>query len=62
MLKASETGLVAASELDDANRTLTEDEYLQDMGCSFEAAIKGAVYGKLMAVAEEEKAHHVHTL
>lgn len=55
MLKASETGIVAPQELEDAKRTMTEDQYEQEYECSFEAAIIGAVYGKLLAIAEADK-------
>jgi len=55
MLKASETGLLSEAELADAKRTMSEEEYAQEFECSFEAAIKGAYYGKLMARLEEEK-------
>ena len=55
MLKASETGLIAESELALARRELSEEQYAQEFECSFDAAIIGAYYGKLMAQAEREK-------
>lgn len=55
MLKASETGLIDQDELDLARRDLSEDQYAQEFECSFEAAIVGAYYGKLMRLAEEDK-------
>lgn len=55
MLKASETGLIDKDELDLARRDLSEDQYAQEFECSFEAAIVGAYYGKLMRLAEEDK-------
>jgi phage terminase large subunit len=55
MLKASETGLISKAELEDARRTMSEEEYAQEFECSFEAAVKGAYYGKLMAKLEDEK-------
>jgi hypothetical protein len=55
MLKASATGLIAAAELELARRDLTEEQYAQEFECSFEAAIVGAYYGRLMADAEREK-------
>jgi phage terminase large subunit len=54
MHKASETGLIPASELALARRDLTEQQYAQEFECSFEAAIVGAYYGKLMLRAEAE--------
>jgi hypothetical protein len=45
-LKASETGLLDAKELADARKMMSEDEYAQEYECSFEAAVRGAYYGK----------------
>ncbi len=55
MLKASDTGLIPASELALAKRDLSEEQYAQEFECSFDAAVVGAYYGKLMARAEEER-------
>jgi phage terminase large subunit len=55
MLKASETGLIPASELELARRDLTEEQYAQEFECSFDAAVVGSYYGKLMMRAEMEK-------
>lgn len=46
MLKASETGLLDNKELNDARRMMSEEEFAQEYECSFEAAIRGAYYGK----------------
>jgi phage terminase large subunit len=55
MLKASETGLIPESELALAKRDLSEDQYAQEFECSFDAAIVGSYYGKLMARAEHDR-------
>lgn len=55
MLRASETGLIAASELELARKDLSEDQYAQEFECSFDAAIVGSYYGKLMGQAEADK-------
>jgi phage terminase large subunit len=55
MLKASETGLVAKSELDDAKRSMSEDQYAQEFECSFDAAVPGAYYAKLIQQLEDDK-------
>ena len=47
-LRASETKLLPDEELRDAFNSMTEDQYLQEFECSFEAAILGAYYGKEM--------------
>lgn len=54
MLKASQTGLLAQEELDDARRSMTEEQYQQEFECSFEAAIQGAYYAKELKAAEDE--------
>lgn len=53
MLKASQTGIISQEELDDARRSMTEDQYAQEYECSFEAAIQGAIYGVWMREALE---------
>lgn len=54
MLRASETGIVSASELEDAKRLLSPEVFEQEYECSFEAAVIGAYYGNLMRDAEKE--------
>jgi hypothetical protein len=54
ILKASETGIIKPEELASLKSGLTEEQYAQEFECSFEAAIIGAYYGKLMATAQEE--------
>lgn len=53
-LKASQTHLLTDFELQEQRRLMDEDEYAQEYECSFDAALRGAVYGKEMRVAEEE--------
>jgi len=53
-LKASETGILDGHELEDAKKRLTPDQYEQEYECSFDAAILGAYYGKLMGAAEKD--------
>lgn len=55
MMRASETGLISAEELEDARRTMSEDQYQQEFECSFEAAIVGAYYGQALQAAKVEK-------
>ncbi len=42
--KASETGLLDADYLAQAKAMMTADEYEQEFECSFEAAVKGAIF------------------
>lgn len=53
VLKASQSGILPQSELDAARRQMSEDQYLQEFECSFDAAILGAFYGKEMRLLEE---------
>ncbi len=55
LLKQSETHILPQSEVDDLKKRLTEDQFAQEMECSFDAAIRGAVYGKYMATVRAEK-------
>jgi hypothetical protein len=54
MLRASESGLVKQTELDDAAKDMTPEQYAQEFECSFDAAILGAYYGSDIARAERE--------
>jgi phage terminase large subunit len=55
MLKASETGLIPASELALARKDLSEEQYAQEFECSFDAAVIGSYYGKQLLRAELDK-------
>lgn len=57
MLRASETGVLPASELIAARADMTPEQYEQEFECSFDAAIVGAYYGK--EIAEAERAGHL---
>lgn len=52
MLRASQSGILPDRELALMRREMGEDEYLQEYECSFEAAVKGAYYAKLVAELE----------
>lgn len=49
--KASETGILSPDELSAARAVMTQDEYDQEFECSFEAAVKGAIFAKDLAEA-----------
>lgn len=53
-IKASESGLLPASELADLQEELTDDAWRQEMECDFDAALPGAIYGKELWQAEQE--------
>jgi phage terminase large subunit len=52
--KASQTSVIPAKELADARSAMTEDQYQQEYECSFEAAVKGAVYAREIGAARAE--------
>lgn len=54
MLRASESGLLAPSELEDAKAGMSQDQYDQEFECSFDAAILGAYYGQEMLKADQD--------
>jgi hypothetical protein len=53
--KASETQVIAESELKAAKSEMGEDKYLQEFECSFDAAVEGSYYGSLINDLEEKK-------
>lgn len=54
VLRASESGLIAKEELDDLRASMSEDQYAQEFECSFDAAVLGAYYARLIEAAERE--------
>ena len=53
--KASATGIIPELELARARKSMTADEYAQEFECSFEASVKGAIYGREISLAREQK-------
>ncbi len=51
MHKASDTGIISPEELAAARKDMTADEYAQEYECSFEAAVKGAIYAAELDLA-----------
>ena len=51
--RASRTNVLPAHELEASAQDMTHDEYLQEYECSFEASIKGAIYGNEVRVARD---------
>lgn len=45
-LKASESGIINSSELEALRRDMDPEEYAQEYECSFDAALKGAIYAE----------------
>ena len=55
LYRASESGVLPDEELAAARTVMSAEEYAQEFECSFDAAIRGAYYGELIAKAEAEK-------
>jgi phage terminase large subunit len=53
-LKASESGIIAADELADIKRSMSEEQFAQEFECSFDAAAIGAYYGKEIDAMRKE--------
>lgn len=52
--RASETGLLDDEELAAARKTMSEDQYMQEFECSWNANVPGAIYGKELEAAQTE--------
>lgn len=52
ILKASESGILSPDELALMRSEMTEDEYMQEFECSFDAAVLGTYYAHLIALLE----------
>lgn len=53
-LRASETGLLSASELADARKEMSEEQYAAEFECSFEASVVGSYFGREMQAADRD--------
>lgn len=51
--RASQTGILSEEELALARSVMTADEYAQEFECSFEASVKGSIFGAQVAEARE---------
>ena len=52
--RASETGILDATELAAARAVMTADQYAQEFECSFAAAVQGSIYTLELAAARDE--------
>lgn len=55
LLRASETGIIDDQELRATRGEMTEDQYEQEYECSFDAAVYGAYYARLLNDAAKER-------
>ena len=51
LLTSKDTNILSEKELQDARKTMSEDEFNQEFMCSFEAAVKGAYYSEELSRA-----------
>lgn len=54
-LQASETGLIPESELADARRQMTPEQYAQEFECEFSVPALGAIYRAELSAARQDK-------
>jgi hypothetical protein len=54
LLKYTDTKLLDAEQIKDARAEMTEEEFAQEYECSWDAHLKGAVYGKELAEAQRQ--------
>lgn len=54
-MRASQTGIIPAVELADAQRQMTPEQYAQEFECAFDVPALGAIYAKEMAQAHLDK-------
>ena len=53
--RSSQTAILDEEELEALKAELSEEEYAQEMECSFTAAVKGTYYGKMLDEADKEE-------
>lgn len=54
VFKASETGIIPATELASLRKTMTEEEYMQEFECDFTSGLSHAYFTKDLKLAEQE--------
>ena len=55
LFRASETAIIPAAELAEAAKAMTEEQYAQEFECSFDAAVVGSYYGRIIADLERDR-------
>lgn len=54
-LTVDDTGIIDKEEIENAKKTMSREEYMQELYCSFDSAVKGAVYAEEINRAREQK-------
>ncbi|MBF0119985.1 MAG: hypothetical protein HQK79_14215 [Desulfobacterales bacterium] len=55
LYKVSQTNVLDKDELSSIRKRMSDDEYQQEFECSFNAALSGAYYGKILTEIEDKK-------
>lgn len=55
LLPVTQTGAIAEEDLAEMRKIMDPEEYAQEMLCSFEASVRGAIFARQMELAIEEK-------
>ncbi len=53
-LTVDDTGVIPQEEIENAKKTMSQEEWLQELYCSFESSAKGAVYAEELRLARAE--------
>lgn len=54
LLRHADTKLLSTEQIEDARKEMTEEEFEQEYNCSWEAYMRGSVYGKELSLAYAE--------
>ena len=54
LLRHTDTNLLNDEQIEDARKEMTEEEFEQEYNCSWEAYMRGSVYGKELSLAHSE--------
>lgn len=54
LLKASTSGILSNSEIEEMKEEMEPEEWAQELECSFDAGFQGAFYGKAASIAEAQ--------
>lgn len=54
LLRHTDTRLLTDEQIEDAKKEMTEEEFEQEYNCSWEAYMRGSVYGKELSLAHSE--------
>ncbi len=53
-LTVNDTGVIDKEEMENAKKGMSQEEYMQELYCSFDSAVKGAVYAREISLARQQ--------